>query len=445
MLARKHSENRESSDEEIHELFLPLLEIIPPCFLTVDAIDECLDKPALYRLLSRIPKQFKVLITSRNLPDLRKHLHRTYKASHIELEVLPEMTESDIELYISSQLKHATIQYCPEIVSRIKQKLKDSNGIFLWICLMFQYIEDQTCNEEIIECLDQLPLTLTARYDRILQDINALAKTKPQERLLAHKIFFWISVARRPLTIKEVCGLLAVKPASDRENGFMEWRIPNDPYATIISVCGSLLVARGANRVLYPIHFTASEYLKQYMKSDERLAEITTYYEAQQLQSSDSLAAAVCMRYLSLTFVESLHERVIRSAADALKMLDSDGPRMGMLRYATIQWFNHLKSVPSPEPLLLDIADEFLDDSRKSLKVFWNLYLSSNHASTEDVRLPTIAATRHQIVAHFELRRVLKRRTLSENPAAIALGIILSLVSVVVVSLNIQSRIQLPW
>ncbi|KUJ17699.1 uncharacterized protein LY89DRAFT_733531 [Mollisia scopiformis] len=445
ILSRNGSENHEATDKEVYEIFLSLLEVVPPCFLTVDAVDECLDRPTFYKLLSLIPKHFKVLITSRHLPELSEHLQLQQLQQHIELEVLPEMTYSDIEFYIASHLNNITLRYCPEIVAAIKDKLKHSNGIFLWVRLMFRYIQDQTCNEEIMQCLNELPMGLSERYDRILRDINGLAKTKPRERLLAHKVFFWVSVARRPLRIKEVCGFLAVKPSSDRKNGFVEWRMANDPESSIMSICGSLLVARGSGQTLYPIHFTASEYLKQYMSNSERLAEITAYYDVQQLNSNDSLAAAVCMRYLSLEFIEYLHSQTSLDHSDTGNMLNSDEAKMVILRYATRQWFNHLKNVQSAELLLLSIAREFLDDSRRNLDVFWHLYWSSKPETAENGRVPAPSSRAH-IIAYFGLHSVLQLKVHRHRRLLVVLplGILLRLFSVLMESLKMY-YVNIPW
>src|SRR5262249_5616535 len=124
------SENREATEKEVENLFLSLLAFLPACFLTVDAVDECDDRSRFYRLLPQIPERFKVLITSRHLAELSKHLSRVPEQQHVSLEVLPEMTRSDIDRYITSALKNPERQYTPEVSSYIKERLTRSNGNF---------------------------------------------------------------------------------------------------------------------------------------------------------------------------------------------------------------------------------------------------------------------------------------------------------------------------
>jgi ankyrin repeat protein len=412
------SENREATAKEVDNLFLSLLAFLPACFLTVDAVDECLDRSEFYRLLPLIPRRFKVLITSRHLAELSNHLNRVPDQQHVSLEVLPEMTRSDIDRYITSELKNPECHYEPGVSSYIKERLTRSNGMFLWVRLMLQHIQDQTNNEEIMQCLGEreLPTGLSERYDRILKNINDLAKPR---RLLAHKVFFWITVARRPLHVKEVSGLLAVKPSSDRANAFEQSRrMISDPESTILSVCGSLITARGPGRALYPIHFTVTEYLKQYLESSERLDEITGYYDARQLQSNDSLAAAVCIRYLSLDFIAGIHEELPSKYSEAVAIFSSNTPNLDILQYATTHWFHHLQRVESPELFLLAVAEEFLDDARPNLEVFWHLYWFSAPESKESAICPGKFSGNH-IAAYFGLHHVLRHLLPSGDPTVL--------------------------
>lgn len=403
------SKNPVATAKEVNELFLSLLDFLPACFLTADAVDECLDRPKFYNLLPQIPRRFKVLVTSRHLVEFSNHLNRTLDQQHVSLEILPEMTQSDINLYITSKLENPECHYRPEILSYIRERLTRSGGMFLWVRLMLMHIRDQTNDEEIMQCLGEheLPTSLSERYDRILKDINDLAKPR---RLLAHKVFFWIITARRPLRVKEVCGLLAVKPSSDRASAFNQSRrMTNEPESTITSVCGSLITARGPHRTLYPIHFSVTEYLKRYMNSMERLQEITEFYGARQLQSSNSLAAAVCTRYLSLDIIARIHEKLPSKHSEAMQIFSSDASDMGILQYATAYWFYHLRMVESPEPFLLSIVEDFLDDARQNLEVFWHLFWFSSPDSKHSASYPG-KFSGPQIADYFGLQHVLKPR-----------------------------------
>src|ERR1700730_15666405 len=126
------------------------------------------------------------------------------------------MARFDIDIYITLALENVGPRFTPIVASRVKEWLTNSNGMFLGVRLMLQYIKLHVVDEELMQCLDkpELPKELSKLYDCFLEDINNQEKPR---RLLAHKISSWISVARRPLQVKEVCGLLDIKPAECRE------------------------------------------------------------------------------------------------------------------------------------------------------------------------------------------------------------------------------------
>jgi hypothetical protein len=397
------SENREATLREVRNLFVSLLEILPSCYLTVDAIDECLpaERVELYRLLLQIPERFKVLMTSRPLLDLSNHLRKNPYYPFLSLEITEESTKGDIYKYITQQLAINEQQYRAQLVAHINRRLTDSGGMFLWTRLMLEHIQNQTCEEEIIQCLDELPKSLSERYDQIMAHINSLPERR---RLLAHKVFFWILIARRPLAIKELSPLLAVRPGSDSVDGFNPALQVMDPDSKILDVCGALITARGPKKTLYPIHFTVTEYLKDYINErSNTLTELTAFYQVRQLKCSESLAAAVCMRYLSLDMlVEHLHDRVPAAHSDVEALscaIEGDVLKcLGALFYASTHWFHHLAAVENPSQLLLFLAAELLDDSRQNREICWRLYWFSGPDSSQSAICPANFSPLHTAV-----------------------------------------------
>ena len=409
------SENREATVTEAKTLFLSILQALPPCYLAVDALDECIERPVLYELLQLIPKRFKVLITSRPLIELLNFLRRSATYQHAKLEIRPEMTRLDIDQYITSTLVDLASQYEASVTAYIKEKLSRSDGMFLWVRLMLRHVQDQTNNEEIIQCLEDLPNGLSERYDCIINKINQLPEAR---RLLAHKLFFWITVARRPLKVKEVCAILAVKPAATWTSGFARDRRINDAQHTILTVCGHLITARGTHNTLYPIHFTVTEYLRRYMANEARYQEIAKHYEAQQVRSNDSLAAAVCMRYLSMRFLTGLQDTLPSNHSEALSILESDILDLDLLHYATTQWFQHLRRAGQPKRLLLDVADDFSDETRPNFEVIWRLFWFSGPESLESAICPSNFSAIH-IAAYFGLHDILPHLLTKRDPSVL--------------------------
>ncbi|KAK0724951.1 hypothetical protein B0H67DRAFT_641428 [Lasiosphaeris hirsuta] len=207
--AMQISENREATTREARDLFFSLLDFLPSCFLTIDALDECQDRLDFSQIISRIPNRFKIMFTSRPLPELLNQL-RQVAHSQVCLDISSEVSTDDIDEYIAHELVTWPHIHDGAMLMHIKERLPRSGGMFLWVRLMLQHIQDQTRDASILHCLDELPTSLSERYDSIIARINGLPK--PQ-RLLAHKVFFKMDVARRPLEVKEVCALLAVRPS----------------------------------------------------------------------------------------------------------------------------------------------------------------------------------------------------------------------------------------
>ncbi|KAI9771740.1 MAG: hypothetical protein M1839_002755 [Geoglossum umbratile] len=376
---RNTSRSRKATCKEVFDLFPLLLERSPSCYLTVDALDECPDKEQFFRLLSTIPTRFKILVLSREDADIRNGFSQ-YSRELVHLSIEPGMTEADIDYYIANRLKSRDALYGTQVSEKIRQKLTQCDGMFLWVRLMFEHIQSQTSEFEILQCLDELPTGLDNTYKRILDRINGLPP--PQQRL-AHKVFFWVTIVRRPVSVAEMCGLLATQLTS---NEFDESRLVLDAENLIMSVCGSLVRARYRERKIYPVHFTVTEYLKDYLGESKMLQKLTSYYDARELKSSESLAAAVCIRYLSLSFIGALQKPT--NGREVAELLSNQEPRFALLEYAALNWFEHLRDVESPEPLLFDLVREFSNHAHPNLDICWHIYWFSGSDSDESTICP---------------------------------------------------------
>lgn len=298
------------------------------------------------------------------------------------LAMTPELTQGDIDRYLCNtvaNLKTRTNADIPDHVKlRIKEKLRDSSGMFLLVRLMIEDIQGQTTVKEINRCLDRLPKSLSERYDRIMKWVN---NQKESYRLLAHKVFFWVLTAPRPLTPSELFAALTVRPALDRANAFDDdEEVLGDLRSLITIVCGSFIQARGDRGTLYPFHATATQYLKEYMSLDGRMAEIASSYQVPQLLSPHGLEAAICIRYLSSDLISALRDRVIDGTQAAGAILSSGTPQLNFLRHATAHWFRHARAVDGAEwqETVLPLAKELLDSSRPNAAILWRLYWFSD-------------------------------------------------------------------
>ena len=388
----------ESTSGETLDLFLRLLDRVPSCFLTVDALDECPDKAEFPRILERIPKRFKVLILSRETVEAQKGL-RTMRENVASLKVDPQLTQVDIMQYIERTIKNQDPPFNSQIAQKIRQRLSDCDGMFLWVRLMFEHIQQQTNDFEVLRCLDELPNGLSETYERILGRVNNLPQPR---RVLALKVMFWALRVRRPISVSELCGLLAVNMTTE---DFDETRMIRDPETTIVTVCGGLIEVRYNERVIYTPHFTITQYLKAYLERNEVLSEIMESYSAPTLKSSESLAAAVCIRYLGSNFISALQQP--GSHADADNLLTHLDRKAGLLPYAISHWFNHVNSIGDPDRFVIDEFRQFSNPAHPNLVFCWRAYWFSCPDSYKAAICPTNFSALH-IAAYFGLDGVIK-------------------------------------
>ena len=111
----------------------------------------------------------------------------------------------------------------------------------------------------IRHALAELPETLDETYERTLREI------KEAEWEIAHRLFQFLAVARRPLLVKELAELLAFDFEAGPIPNFHEgWRL-EDPVGAVLSTCSSLLSVvnsgRSVGKVIQFAHFSVREFL----------------------------------------------------------------------------------------------------------------------------------------------------------------------------------------
>lgn len=167
------------------------------------------------------------------------------------LHVSPEATRSDIDIYISSRLQSEYASLEVEVIEKLRRRLSDCNGMFLWVRLMFEELSCRTTISEILQCLDEFPNSLNETYGRIMLKIS---KHKYQQ-LLAHKVFFWVQTVRRPVSVAELCTLLAIRR---RERKYDKNKCIWDAENMTVSVCTLLLQIKQPGSLVFAVHFTVN-------------------------------------------------------------------------------------------------------------------------------------------------------------------------------------------
>jgi hypothetical protein len=101
----------------------------------------------------------------------------------------------------------------------------------------------------------------------------------PEDRTLAKNALSWISYARRPLTVTELCHALAVEIEDDELN------VDNIPdIDDIVSVCAGLVTVDEKSQIIRLVHYTTQEYTETARES--------------WIPQAQYIIAATCITYL---------------------------------------------------------------------------------------------------------------------------------------------------
>jgi len=174
----------------------------------------------------------------------------------------------------------------------------------------------------IRRALAELPETLDETYERTLREIN---KANWE---FAHRMFQFVSVASRPLHVKELADLLAFDfEAGSIPKFHKDWRLKN-PADAVLSTCSTLLavVNDQGSPVIQFSHFSVKEFL-----TSARLAEATDI---------------ISRRYhVSMT---PAHTLVAQACLGILLHLDKDVTRdsledFPLAKYAAKHWLDHAR------------------------------------------------------------------------------------------------------
>ena len=185
----------------------------------------------------------------------------------------------------------------------------------------------------IRHALADLPKTLDDTYERTLQEINEA------EWKIAHRVFQFIAVARRPLDVKELADLLAFDFEAGSIPKFHEgWRL-EDPVDAVLPTYSSLLaivdeayydeysIEYRSRKVIQFSHFSVREFL-----TSARLAETSDIISRRyhiSMTPAHTLAAQACLGIL-------LHLDKDVVTRDSLEELP-------LAKYAAEHWVDHAR------------------------------------------------------------------------------------------------------
>lgn len=228
-------------------------------FIVIDGIDELSSSEMriFFERFSDLQSKLHISLciaarqdSSDAVKSSRKFLQKTVVTK------VPQNME-EIKSYIHREIKHRLwseqlIVKDTDLISEIQDSLyKGSQGMFLWVSLLIEFLCGIDTDEEIRSALDDLPQDLSETYSRILRKSNKPGR--PYQRLILEII----SVAQRQLTVEELQEALSVTPGKINWNSS---RLINNLYATL-KCCGGLVTVDEETLAIHFVHHSVKHYL----------------------------------------------------------------------------------------------------------------------------------------------------------------------------------------
>ncbi|KAL8792043.1 MAG: hypothetical protein Q9195_005384 [Heterodermia aff. obscurata] len=243
------------SIKRMKNLIREILSGLGACRIVLDGIDECSieqQKEIISTFLSfqdGASDSCKILFSCRNDESHIKRLLSGKAIIHLRGQ-----TDDAIALYVDhkvDELSHSFEGLEKALLDKIKERVRsEAKGMFLWVRLVFNELENQTTAQELAETLERLPSGLEEAYDRILDRIRTGLSTS--ERRQALEILNWVCCAMRPLRVREIEDGIAFQ--HDCAKPSMENRICRN----IFDLCGPLIEELPDGSV-DTVHFSAKE------------------------------------------------------------------------------------------------------------------------------------------------------------------------------------------
>ncbi|KAL4074753.1 WD40-repeat-containing domain protein [Scleroderma yunnanense] len=248
--------------------------IIGPVLIIIDALDESgaeVSRRDILRILSsaetNLPANFRILLTSRPLPDICNALcdAKHVKAKSIDT-VVAVSTYHDIRLYISDQLQGLSRDFHEDEVALLARR---SDGLFEWARLACEFIRSQTGStpkERYDNLISRDPgeseSLLDGMYHIILRDV-----VEPTPRALSRfrSVMHQILCTMEPLPI---ASLTAMRRNFRRDSDRCD-------VGVILKCMAPLLSGiTDASRPIRPLHSSFHDFLTDASRSEEFFVDI---------------------------------------------------------------------------------------------------------------------------------------------------------------------------
>ncbi|KAJ5619424.1 hypothetical protein N7510_003408 [Penicillium lagena] len=335
-------------------------------FLVIDALDECSEgvRAGLLHEFSQLPETAHILITSRSKhvpPELRNATSLDIKAH-----------EDDITNYVVDRVQTAKrlSAWVKGKVSLVKQivtsVLKHAKDMFLLAKLFMDSLCSKLTLKGVLKALKSIPNDLNATYDEAMARI---ARQNEEERDLAYRILYWVTLAYRPITVQELCHALACEPDEDE---FDHTNLISEE--DIISVCTGLVTIEPHTNIVRMVHYSCQEYMDKILndrfpESYQDLARTCLTYLTYQSTNarykghrfSISTRGTVQIEKVDIACEDALPEMGTYEAAFhwSVPRYNGEGELLPFYQYAIQYWAWHLRECTEQDDLIQDVLKFF--------------------------------------------------------------------------------------
>ena len=314
------------SDLDLWQHLRTALSHLSRAYIIVDALDEMdegQDTDAFLHHLSDLadwkPSQVKILITSRPVASVERHLR---KETLLRLRLDEEKVDRDISAYVQSRLDASTIppEMCGPIQAAVPGK---SKGLFLYAKLAMDDLLKE--GVDIRTALREIPQNLHHMYTKLLNEHATRPGVSKELQLL---MLQWITHSVRPLRLIEMSDMLTHEPTlGNRELGIAKG---------FVRSASGVLVELLPDETLCVVHHSITEFLKGYTRTDSKdypiLKPGPVHYRL----------ALICLSYLQNGCLKDAEPELLVSR-NPFDRTPKEPLLAPFTRYAALNWGTHVK------------------------------------------------------------------------------------------------------
>ena len=320
-----------------------------PTYIVVDALDECPGRPGFPSSRATLLGLFRELVNFR-IPNLHICILSDLEPE-IEFVLYPLASRrvcfheesghsQDIIHYIRTMLRtHPKMKgwKADDKQVVVNTLFRKAEGVYVVLECHYEYSLIQLSRFHwVIRQMDILPRSLPATVIRVVEELpDTLDKTYgrilfrlPEENWEhTYHVFHTLMVATRPLTMEELCLVLAIDFIAEVTPKYEEiWR-SDDPEGNLVTVCSTFLsfVNVDGSRIAQFAHYSVKEFL-----TSERISKFGTKVARYRMleEPAHTTVAQMCLAVLL-----HLDERIDRNAVEEIPMI----------YYAAENWVHHAR------------------------------------------------------------------------------------------------------